>query len=184
MNSFFTTEISTDGGETYGPIINGRMTNSLSGGTPAENEVLQGTEPNIAGGDPADLSSTQNLTFTANGTDDVVLRFAPLGTGPVHRMFFGMNGFELDQEGGGGEFAVKEIQYDEGSGNLNLVWPSIEGQVFSIDVSTGLDEWVELSEWNEELDDQILAAEDSDETSYSFPAPDQKLFVRVRILQN
>jgi hypothetical protein len=98
MNAFFTTEISTDGGASFGPIITGRMTNSLAGGTPAENEVLQGTGPNVAGGDPADLSSTQNLTFAANGTDDVVLRFAPLGDGPVHKMFFGINGFELDQQ--------------------------------------------------------------------------------------
>ncbi|MDF1711525.1 MAG: hypothetical protein P1U90_04760 [Akkermansiaceae bacterium] len=184
MNSFFTTEISTDGGATYGPIINARMTNSLAGGTPAENEILQGTEPNVAGGDPADLSSTQNLTFTANGADDVVLRFAPLGTGPVHRMFFGLNGFDLDQEGSLGEFAVKEIKYDEATKTLDLTWPSIQGQVFSIEVSTGLNEWIELSEWNEELDARILAAENSDETTYSFPAPDQKLFTRVRILPN
>ena len=97
MNSFFTTEISTDGGVTYGSIINARMTNSLAGGTPAENEILSGTAPNIAGGDPADLTSTLNLSFTANGVDDVVLRFAPLGNGQTHRMFFGINGFQLEQ---------------------------------------------------------------------------------------
>ncbi|MEN8775017.1 MAG: PEP-CTERM sorting domain-containing protein [Akkermansiaceae bacterium] len=97
MNALFTTEISTDGGATYGSIINGRMTNSLAGGVPAENEILPGTGVNIAGGDPAALSSTQNLTFAANGSDDVVLRFAPLGSGQVHKMFFGINGFELDQ---------------------------------------------------------------------------------------
>lgn len=99
MNAFFTVEISTDGGATYGSITNGRMTNSLAGGTPAENEVLAGTGVNIAGGNPADLSSTQNLAFSANGTDDVVLRFAPLGptSNAVHQMFFGINGFQLDQ---------------------------------------------------------------------------------------
>ena len=77
------------------------MTNSLSGGTPAENEVLAGTAPNVAGGNPADLSSTVNLSFTANGTDDVVLRYTPLPAGdvnPVHQMFFGINGFQLDQQ--------------------------------------------------------------------------------------
>ena len=100
MNSFFTVELSIDGGATYGSPINARMTNSLSGGTPAENEVLAGTAPNVAGGNPADLSSTVNLSFTANGTDDVVLRYTPLPAGdvnPVHQMFFGINGFQLDQ---------------------------------------------------------------------------------------
>jgi len=99
MNAFFTIEVSTDGGATYGSILNGRMTNSLAGGTPAENEVLPNTGVNMVGGDPADLSSTQNLMFTANGTDDVVLRYAPLGPGNmVHQDFFGINGFQLEQQ--------------------------------------------------------------------------------------
>jgi len=99
MNSTFTIEVSTDGGTTFDAPIIGRITNSLSGGTPAENEVLAGTPPNEVGGDPSDLSSTQLFNFTA-GADDVVLRFAPLtpgDTGPVHQMFFALNGFDLDQ---------------------------------------------------------------------------------------
>ncbi len=98
MNAFFTIEVSTDGGATYGAIMNGRMTNSLAGGTPAENEILPGSGVNVAGGDPADLSSTMVYGFTANGTDDVVVRFAPLGPGNmVHQDFFGINGFQLSQ---------------------------------------------------------------------------------------
>ena len=74
------------------------MTNSLAGGTPAENEVLPNTGVNIAGGNPADLSSTMNLSFTANGADEIVLRYAPTqGNDQVHRMFFALNGFELSQ---------------------------------------------------------------------------------------
>lgn len=99
MNAFFTLEISTDGGATFGAVISSRMTNSLTGGTPAENEVLGGTAPNVAGGDPADLSSTLDFEFTADGSNAVVLRFAPLGpvSMPTHQTFFGINGFELDQ---------------------------------------------------------------------------------------
>ena len=100
MNSFFTLEISTDGGSTYGSAITGRMTNSSALDTPAENEVLANTGVNVAGGDPADLSSTLDYGFTANGTDNVVLRFAPYhptSSTLVHHTFFGINGFQLDQ---------------------------------------------------------------------------------------
>ena len=53
----------------------------------------------MLGGDPADLSSTVNFNFAADGTNAVVLRFAPLGPAliPVHQAFFGINGFELDE---------------------------------------------------------------------------------------
>ncbi len=99
MNAFFSLEVSTDGGSTFGTPLNGRMTNSLAGGTPAENEILPGDGINVAGGDPSELSSTLNLGFTAVG-DDVVLRFTPLVTDPgtgVHQAFFGINGFQLSQ---------------------------------------------------------------------------------------
>lgn len=100
MNAFFTVEVSTNGGGTFGAPLAGRMTNSLSGGTPAENEILSGTAPNVPGGNPADLSSTMVYEFTANGTDPVIVRFAPLSPGatdPVHQMFLGVNGFQLEQ---------------------------------------------------------------------------------------
>ncbi|HIG84500.1 MAG TPA: PEP-CTERM sorting domain-containing protein [Verrucomicrobia bacterium] len=78
----------------------GQITNSFNGGFPSENEVLPGVASNIAGGNPADLASTQNFSFTANGTNDVVVRFATLdnaGQG-VHRQFFALNGFQLGQQ--------------------------------------------------------------------------------------
>ena len=97
MNSSFSVELSTDGGTTFTALANGRITNSLAGGSPAENEVLPGTGVNVAGGNPDDLSSTQNLGFAANGTDDVVLRYAALATADVHQNFFVLNGLELAQ---------------------------------------------------------------------------------------
>ncbi|MDB0056237.1 PEP-CTERM sorting domain-containing protein [Akkermansiaceae bacterium] len=97
MNSNFSIEISTDGGTTYSSVGSGRVTNSLAGGTPAENEVLAGTGVNVAGGDPANLSSTQNIGFTADGTNDVVVRYAALATANVHQNFFVLNGIEVSQ---------------------------------------------------------------------------------------
>lgn len=99
MNSNFSIEISTDGGVTFDTPIVGRITNSLSGGSPAENEIFGGTPPNVSGGNPDDLTSTQFFNFTSVA-EDVVLRFAPLApgdSGPVHQMFFALNGFSLDQ---------------------------------------------------------------------------------------
>ncbi|MFP6873228.1 MAG: LamG-like jellyroll fold domain-containing protein [Verrucomicrobiales bacterium] len=98
MNSFFTIEVSSDGGASFSAPINGRITNSLPGGAPVGNELPAGTAPNIAGGDPADLSSTQNFSFTAGGNLNVVLRFVAFdNTGGVHRQFFALNGFQLVQ---------------------------------------------------------------------------------------
>lgn len=99
MNSTFSIELSVDGGANFLSLGSGRMTNSSEGGTPAENEVLPGTSPNVADGDPALLSSTVRFQFDANGTDDVLVRFAPIVADltQTHHAFFGINGFVLDQ---------------------------------------------------------------------------------------
>lgn len=97
MNSNFSMELSTDGGLTFSSLGNGRITNSLAGGQPAENEVLPGSGVNIAGGNPADLSSTQNVSFNATG-DDVVFRYAAIPGELVHTNFFVLNGLELNQQ--------------------------------------------------------------------------------------
>lgn len=137
MCAFFTTEISVDGGETYSEPVTGRMTNSLTGGTPAENEVLAGTGVNVEGGDPADLSSTQNLTFTANGTDGVVLRYAPLspGTNTTHKEFFGLNGFQLEQTTPPAPIALSITP--TGSG-FDLAWESQSGKLYNVRSSPNL----------------------------------------------
>ena len=97
MNSFFSIEVSTDGGANFGAIQNGRITNSTAGGNPAENEVLPGTGLNVAGGNPFDLSSTQTYGFSADGSNDVVIRYAALASTPVHKDFFVMNALQLSQ---------------------------------------------------------------------------------------
>jgi len=99
MNTRFTIEVSVDGGSTYGTASNFRMTDSTPGGTPSSGaEVTGAIDP-----DPHNLTSTARLSFGANGSDSVVLRFTPLANnvaangGGVHQTFFGINGFELVQ---------------------------------------------------------------------------------------
>jgi hypothetical protein len=68
------------------------MTDSTPGGTPDSLAV-------VSGPDVYTLASTYRTSFTANGTDDVVFRFAPYSDAAgVHRQIWGMNGFELVPE--------------------------------------------------------------------------------------
>ncbi len=99
MNTRFTIEVSVDGGSTYGTATSHRMTDSTPAGTPSSGaEVTGAIDP-----DPHNLASTAHLSFGANGSDSVVLRFTPLANGDlasgggVHQTFFGINGFELVQ---------------------------------------------------------------------------------------
>ena len=96
----FQVEISTDGGATFGAPFDLQMTDSTDEGNPASPMTFTGNpDP-----DPKNLPSTFTTTFTASGSDDVVLRFAPFvdGVDPVavHKQFFGMNGFELTHVSG------------------------------------------------------------------------------------
>lgn len=140
MNCNFTIEISTDGGTTFGDIIEGQMTNGLSAGNPAGNEVLPGTEPNVIDGDPADLSSTQLLTFDAVAGQEVVIRFAPLSNAiNVHTEFVGLNGFEMIQTGGGGPaLQVTGITRDAANDEVSLTWASKAGATYTIRTSEDL----------------------------------------------
>jgi len=95
MWSDFQVEISVDGGGSFGPPTEMQMTCSSIGGDP------RNPFPNTGASDPnpKNLPSTFTTAFTADGANDVVLRFAPFidGVDPVgvHKQFFGMNGFEL-----------------------------------------------------------------------------------------
>jgi len=64
------------------------MTDSTTGGSPDSMAVETGP-------DPLSLSSTYLATFEANGSDDVVMRFAPYAETDVHRQIWGINGFRL-----------------------------------------------------------------------------------------
>jgi len=107
-HTFFQIEISTDGGVTFTNL--GQefyMTDGTDGGTPdsatdgAPWGPIKGDllipEPFVADNLPSTIAG---LFFVANGTDDVILRFAPLsGTfaNSVHNQIWGINGFKLTQ---------------------------------------------------------------------------------------
>ncbi len=88
----FAVWLSTDSGANFTQLADGLMTDGTEGGTP-DSGALYG------GPDVYTLPSTYYMSFTANGTDDVVLRFAPYSDpAGVHRQIWGMNGFEIVPE--------------------------------------------------------------------------------------
>lgn len=64
-------------------------------GTAAGNPDSGATVSDFAG--MAAAGSIYTTSFTANGTDDVTIRFAPYAQTAVHRQIFGVNGFQLEQ---------------------------------------------------------------------------------------
>ena len=94
--SDFQVEVSSDGGAVFGAPIDMEMTSSSPGGNPPD--PIKETGANDP--DPKNLSSTFTTIIQADGTSDVVLRFAHFTDGvdpiAVHKQLFGMNGFELE----------------------------------------------------------------------------------------
>ncbi|MGJ8697424.1 MAG: PEP-CTERM sorting domain-containing protein [Verrucomicrobiaceae bacterium] len=86
----YTVEVSIDGGTTFSAVETGAMTSSTGGGNPAN------PSPTTTGSAET-LASTYNTTFTANGTDDVVIRYGVLADTAVHRQILAVNGFQLSQ---------------------------------------------------------------------------------------
>ncbi|MFP6859556.1 MAG: LamG-like jellyroll fold domain-containing protein [Roseibacillus sp.] len=96
MNGEFIMEVSTDEGATFVQVGGvHRVTDSTPGGSPASPMTYNGTT-DPASGDPADLPSTIETSFTATGVDDVLIRFTPHSTAQVHQAFLVVNGFELE----------------------------------------------------------------------------------------
>jgi len=87
----FAVWISTDGGANFTQLADGLMTDSTPGGSPDSGAI-------VAGPDVYTLASTYTTSFTANGTDDVVVRFAPYAAEAVHKQIWGVNGFEVVPE--------------------------------------------------------------------------------------
>ena len=85
----FAAWLSTDGGATFTQLPDGLVTNSGPGSVPASQALEYGP-------DVYTLPSTYTTSFNANGTDDVVMRFAPYSGDGVHRQIWGMNGFVLE----------------------------------------------------------------------------------------
>jgi hypothetical protein len=93
----FAVWLSTDGGTTFTAQADGYMSDSTPGGNP--DSALDGSPglvTDFAGMTAA--GSIYNISFAADGTNDVVLQFAPytgvLGDA-VHNQIWGINGFQL-----------------------------------------------------------------------------------------
>jgi hypothetical protein len=79
---------SPDGGTNWGPLADGVMTDSSTGGNPDSGAALE------SGPDAFSLPSAYTFTFTATGDD--AIRFAPYAGGAVHSQIWGINGFRLE----------------------------------------------------------------------------------------
>ena len=76
VHTYFQVELSTDGGATYTKLSDGYMSNSSPNGNPAaEADGSPGLVTDFAG--MAAAGSVYVASFTADGTNDVVLRYAP-----------------------------------------------------------------------------------------------------------
>jgi len=93
LHGMFLVEVSTDGGTTFAPVAGTLpdgafpMTSSTGGSIPPADMLYRGF-PNPGSLSPADLPSTVEFNFTADGSHDVQIRFTPYSTAQVHRAFF------------------------------------------------------------------------------------------------
>jgi len=130
--SDFQVEFSFDSGTYFGSPILMEMTNSTPGGNPSSYVTYNG-EPPLS--DPSDLPSTLTYSITADGVNDVVIRFAPYqdGVNPVavHKQIFGINGFELTQQVIL-EPPVMQTPQIEPDGAALLRWNSSPGLVYNL----------------------------------------------------
>ncbi|MEN8772482.1 MAG: hypothetical protein ABF379_14620, partial [Akkermansiaceae bacterium] len=180
MNSDFTIEVSSDGGATFGEPIVGKMTNSQSGGNLAGNEVLSGTAPNVDGGDPVELSSTQVFLFDAINGEELVLRIAALSKGSaVHGEFVGLNGFKLEQGDASSVrgLQITRIERNLESGEVELTWNSKPGKTYVIRASGDLTG--DPLTWPD-LDDGVVS--DGDETTFTDITAEGRRFYSVEEL--
>ncbi len=78
------------------------------------------------------------------------------------------------------DLVITSIISNPGDGTLTLTWSSAPGVVYGLDAST------DLVDWPLEIDDNIPAAEESGETSFTIPAGplagNERLFFRIRQL--
>ena len=86
----FAVWISVDGGVTFTQLADGLITDSSPGGNPDSGATETGP-------DAYSLSSTYTTVISADGTNDIVLRFAPYAANAVHQQIWAINGFVLDE---------------------------------------------------------------------------------------
>jgi hypothetical protein len=96
VHGFFRVELSLDGGANFALLPDGYMSDSTTGGGNPESTDAGYLGPQL-GPDATTLISTYHTSFTADGVNDVVFRFAPYSNTNVHRQIWGINGFVLEQ---------------------------------------------------------------------------------------
>lgn len=101
VHTNFQVELSTDGGATYTKLDDGYMSDGSEGGNP---DSLADGGQTILVTDLTQMAAEGSIyttSFTADGTNDVVFRYAPysgvLGDA-VHNQIWGINGFQLVPE--------------------------------------------------------------------------------------
>lgn len=97
VHTDFAVWVSTDGGGSFTALPDGYMSDGTEGGSPdSAADGAFGPVTDFAG--MAAAGSIYSASFTSDGTNDVVLQFAPYSGrfGPeVHNQLFGVNGFQL-----------------------------------------------------------------------------------------
>lgn len=97
VHADFAVWLSTDGGANFTQLADGYQSDSTPAGTPdSATDGAPGPVPDFAG--MASVGSIYETTFTADGTNDVVLQFAPYSGAfgsEVHNQLWAINGFEL-----------------------------------------------------------------------------------------
>lgn len=97
LHGEFQVNVSVDGGANFSALPNGRLVNSSPGGNPNAVEsgfldaLIQDSTMAALGG------AVYTADFMADGTNDVVIQFAPLSQNAVHRQIFAVNGFVLSE---------------------------------------------------------------------------------------
>ncbi|CAN5270443.1 hypothetical protein BH23VER1_BH23VER1_10700 [soil metagenome] len=119
VHTDFAVWISTNGGANFVEYPDGYMSDSTAGGTP--DSGIDGSPGIQTGPGAINLISTYQAEFAADGTSDVVLRFAPYSGryGPeVHNQLWGINGFQL---------AVSFPPDDSDGDGLPNLWETLYG---------------------------------------------------------
>lgn len=90
----FAAWVSTDGGANFTALPDGVMTDATDGGNPNSDGTAFSAKNTLAA---AQAGAIYSANFTADGTNDVVLQFAPYSGEAVHKQIWGMNALVLQE---------------------------------------------------------------------------------------
>lgn len=178
VHTHFQIELSTDGGTTFASLGQAfYMSDSSAGGNP--DSEFDGGGGLRLGPDAGTLDSNATFQIEANGTDDVVLRFAPLSGvlgSAVHNQIWGINGLRLfpldDGDGDGLADAFEQAIIDADLGDaINTIEDVLPGDDFDNDGSTNQQESANNTDPTDDDsdDDTLLDGVETNTGTYSSP---------------